>query len=438
MPDLLVSANGHFLETTDGKPFFWLGDTGWLLFTKLIREEAAAYLDDRAKKGFNVVQVMVLHEIADAVNVYGDSALVNGDITNPLETKGSDFEDPAAYDFWDHVDYVIRLAEQRGIYVALVPLWGSNIKERNIQVTQAKSYGAWIAHRLGAHSNIIWLNGGDIVGADAPEIWNALGNAIRENDPRHLISFHPRGRTQSSQWFHEQPWLDFNMIQSGHRRYDQDDSPLGYGEDNWRYVQSDYQRTPPKPTIDGEPSYEGIPQGLHDTTQPYWTDADVRRYAYWSVFAGACGFTYGHNAVMQFYRAGDKPAFGARVYWQEALEAPGSRQMKWLRQLMLSHSYSNRVPEQDILLENDGTRYDYLLATGGTDYAFVYTYTGQEIQIRGGKLKGKKISASWFDPRNGTDRSIGSFPNRDTLVFQPPGRIQNGNDWVLVLDAIPD
>jgi hypothetical protein len=27
----------------------------------------------------------------------------------------------------------------------------------------------------------------------------------------------------------------------------------------------------------------------------------VRRYAYWSVFAGSCGHTYGHNAIMQFY-----------------------------------------------------------------------------------------------------------------------------------------
>src|SRR5215216_98457 len=63
---LRVSANGRYFMTADGKPFFWLGDTGWLLFSKLKREEAIQYLDDRRKKGFNVIQVMVLHTVAAA------------------------------------------------------------------------------------------------------------------------------------------------------------------------------------------------------------------------------------------------------------------------------------------------------------------------------------------------------------------------------------
>ena len=92
------------------------------------------------------------------------------------------------------------------------------------------------------------------------------------------------------------------MFKSGHRRYDQDTADLAYGEDNWKYAADDYSKIPVKPTLDGEPSYEGIPQGLLDTTQPCWTDKEIRRYAYWSVFAGCCGFTYGHNAVMQFYK----------------------------------------------------------------------------------------------------------------------------------------
>ena len=98
------------------------------------------------------------------------------------------------------------------------------------------------------------------------------------------------------------PWLDFNMFQSGHRRYDQDDTPGAKGEANWRYVNEDYAKEPPKPTLDGEPSYENIPQGLHDPKQPYWTDMECRRYAYWSVFAGSAGHTYGNNAVMQMHK----------------------------------------------------------------------------------------------------------------------------------------
>ena len=40
-PQLKVSENQRFLMDSEGKPFFWLGDTGWLLFSKLTREEAA-------------------------------------------------------------------------------------------------------------------------------------------------------------------------------------------------------------------------------------------------------------------------------------------------------------------------------------------------------------------------------------------------------------
>jgi len=142
------------------------------------------------------------------------------------------------------------------------------------------------------------------------------------------------------------------MFQSGHRRYDQDTLGLYYGEDNWKYTTDDYKKTPIKPTLDCEPSYEGIPQGLHDPAQPYWDDSDVRRYAYWSVFAGGCGFTYGNNAIMQFHKEGDKkPAYGVKDYWKEALNAPGASQMKYLKQLMLSRPYFDRIPAQELITD---------------------------------------------------------------------------------------
>ena len=71
---LKVAANHRFFTTADGKPFFWLGDTGWLLFVKCTREDAVFYLDTRKQQGFNVVQVMVLHDFNNTKNVYGDWA----------------------------------------------------------------------------------------------------------------------------------------------------------------------------------------------------------------------------------------------------------------------------------------------------------------------------------------------------------------------------
>lgn len=109
---VVVSANGRFLQHENGAPFFWLGDTGWLLIAKLNREEAESYLENRRELGFNVIQVMVLHEIPQ-VNFYGDFALVGADVIKPKVTPGSDPNDPVQYDFWDHLHYIVKTAEHR-------------------------------------------------------------------------------------------------------------------------------------------------------------------------------------------------------------------------------------------------------------------------------------------------------------------------------------
>ncbi|MFH1739877.1 MAG: glycoside hydrolase family 140 protein [bacterium] len=435
---VVVSENKRFLQYEDGEPFFWLGDTGWLLFEKLTREEACRYLENRKKKGFNVIQCMVVPTLP-LVNVYRDSAFIENDISRPKVTEGNDYTDTRQYDFWDHVEFILDEAAKNGIRLALVPLWGSVAKRPAMSVEKVAAYITHLTQRFGSKPNIFWLNGGDIRGDFRPEIWKTIGSMLRSTDGNHLVTYHPFGRTQSSQWFHNEPWLDFNMFQSGHRRYDQvgkDDVRNWKGEDNWRYVLEDYAKQPPKPTLDGEPSYENIPQGLHDTTQPYWGAGDCRRYAYWSVFAGSCGHTYGDNAVMQMHKPGDQTrAYGAREYWFEAIDDPGSFQMQHLARLMLSRPYFERVYDSALVVDQS-RGYDFIPATRGDSYLFAYTYTGRAFAIALGRISGKTIRACWYDPRAGTSLEIGIFENVGTRRFQPPGKPQNGNAWVLILDDV--
>ena len=426
MPLLEISANQRYFATADGKPFFWLGDTGWLLLTKCTREEAIQYLDVRKKQGFNVIQVMLLHTLK-AVNVYNDSALVQHDISRPdLKNK-----------YWAHVDFVIKAAAARGIYMALVPVWGGNVKDGHVSVEQAEAYAAFLAKRYGPYNNIIWLNGGDIKGSDGYEVWQSIGATLKRFDKRHLVTFHPRGRTSSSEWFHQAAWLDFNMFQSGHKDYSQDTSSNEtnhYGEDNWRFVVKDLGLSPKKPTLDAEPSYENIPHGLHDSLEERWTDADLRRYAYWSVFAGGAGFTYGENSVMQFHGPGDKGAsFGPDKNWKHTLHAPGAGQMKYLKQLMESKPFSEGVPAQEILPANELEKYDYLLATKGRKYGMVYTYTGRKFSVDLSKLSFVPTTAAWYNPRNGKQQTIAKKLSKAIINFDPPGQPSAGNDWVLII-----
>ncbi|QJD97288.1 DUF4038 domain-containing protein [Mucilaginibacter robiniae] len=438
LSELQISANKRFFTTADQKPFFWLGDTGWLLFSKLNREDAEKYLDVRSKQGFNVIQVMVVHSSKET-NAYGDSALTAKNLAQPKTTSGNNPNNAEEYDYWDHIDWIVDRAADKGLYIALVPVWGSVVKESKYTPEQAKTYAEFLAKRYSKKSNIIWMNGGDIAGSEFTNVWNTIGATLRHEDPNHLITYHPRGRTQSSTWFHNEDWLDFNCFQSGHRTYAQDTSAkdLKYGEDNWRYVNVDYHKTPVKPTIDAEPSYERIPYGLHDVTLPRWTAADVRRYGYWSVFAGACGYTYGNNDVMQMHKPTDKgSAYGSKGYWYNSVNDPGAKQMVYLKKLMLSRPYFERVPDQNLIAGKQGTRYNYLLATRGEKYAFIYTYTGRNIAVNAAKLPGTKVKFCWYNPREGSFSKAVILPKKSVMNFNPPGQPVNGNDWVLVLDAV--
>jgi len=430
-PLLKVSSNGRYLEA-DGKPFFWLGDTGWLLLAKLNREQVEQYFAAREQQGFTVIQIMVLHRPGMANPLTGP-ALVDGDVARPRVTPGNDPAKPGEYDYWDHLDWVVDRAAAHHLYVALVPAWGTFAEMRKLTVDNAPIYGRFLAERYKDKPNIVWINGGDTHADMATLTWRALGETIKSIDHNHLMTFHPFGRTDSSWVFHDAAWLDFDMFQSGHQDYAQDTQRCAYGEDNWRYIEDDWQRRPAKPTIDGEPSYENIPHGLDFVQIPIWRAADARRYAWWSVLAGAFGHTYGENSVMQFYTPGEKAAYWPKISWQEGLRASGGGQMRFLKDLILSRPYFERVPDQSLIVGN-GTRYDRVAATRGTGYAIAYTYTGKPFRVQMGRISGKRVRASWYDPRTGQTQPISIFPNRGKRLFTPPGTPAPGNDWALLLD----
>ena len=344
------------------------------------------------------------------------------------------------YDYWDHVDYFVDEAAKHGMYVAMLPLWGNVTRRLPEHGRWAKPYAEFMAERYGKRSNIIWLNGGDYYGHKRMRVWEEMGSTLDTMTTNQLITFHPRGRSSSSNWFHEREWLDFNMFQSGHRGYDQrreSDGPAETwkGEDNWLYVEEDLALDPKKPTIDGEPSYENIPRGLHDPNDGYWTADDIRRYQYWAVFAGAFGITYGNNAVYQMNKPDNESFFTPRNYWSEALDDSGAGQMQYIKALMLSRSFFDRVPDQTMVAGVNGERYERVAATRGSNYAFFYIYTGCAFSVVGGKIPGDRVQASWFNPRNGEVRTIGEYKNSGTLSFQPPGEHKDGNEWVLILDS---
>ena len=437
---LKVSDNQRYLQFENGQPFFWLGDTGWLLPERLDRAEAEWYLQSCAKAGFNVVQVQTIDGVP-AINIYGQMSNVDGWNMTPF-TSGKTGKSGLSgiYTYWDHMDYIVDMAAQHGIYIGMVCIWGGLVKAGLLSVEDAKKYGTFLANRYKNKPNIIWFMGGDIQGDIKPEVWETLATTIKSIDKNHLMTYHPRGRHTSAQWWSKAKWIDFHTFQSGHRRYGQrmgnKDYPIpdNTEEDNWMYVDSTWAYKPIKPVLDAEPSYEEIPQGLHDGDEPFWKACDVRRFAYWSVFGGSCGHTYGHNAIMQFYREGYAPAYHNKKTWMEALRDPGFNQMKYLKHLMLSMPYFERVPDQSIILDN-GVQYERLAATRGNDYLLVYNYTSRDMKIDLRKISGDKKKVWWMNAGTGELTWFGEYDNK-VLVFRPH-KIGSGiEDGVLiVIDA---
>lgn len=411
--DLRVTADGRFLAYADGTPFFYLGDTAWELFHRLTLPEAEDYLEDRRRKGFTVIQAVVVSEWDGLTEPNG-----NGDL--PF-TDG----DPARPDdgYFRHVEAVVDAAARRGLFIGVLPTWGDKVgpkawgsgPEGWLHAGNARAYGRFLGERLRDRPNVIWILGGDRPAEAAYlPVWREMAAGLAAGDGgRHLRTYHPVGGRSSSEWLHAEPWMDFHMIQSSHGEREQANDAL---------VARDYALLPPKPTMDAEAPYENHPIGWKPERGRF-DDVDVRQAAYWAVFAGGCGHTYGCNDIWQFYASGRKPLMNGSLTWREALGLPGSGQMLHLRRLLESRPPFPRVPAQGLLVAGERVR-----VARGRGYVFAYLPWGGAVTLR---LEGAG-GASWYDPRTGEWSDAGSFPaGIRTFTAPSSGR---GHDWVLALD----
>jgi len=428
-PPIRISENGRYFVKADGTPFFWLGDTAWSIFNHPKPEDVDLYLNDRAAKGFTVIQgVIALWDYNGRTNCDGQLPFVNRDVGQINEA------------YFKNVDAVLDKVEARGMYMAMLPFWHKNPGSflfGDDTPAKMKAYCKFLARRY-ASRNVFFILGGDATAVNTNmqhvtdlEAEGLLEGAKAAGVEKILISYHPTGQQSSSFWFAERPWLAFNSIQSGHR----------IRTTNFRLVGDDYAKTPVKPTLDIEPGYENITDGLR-TNSP---DAvriganDVRRSAYLAVFAGAAGHTYGNGEVYEFWssaRGGIVARWGSGLDWHESLKLPGSGQMQFLRHLIESRPMLIRVPDQSLIVGTvTNLATERLEATRGGDgsYAFVFTPTGKPFTVDLTKLSGQTLRCWWYDPRTGHASSIGDMPRQGSHEFTPPAG-GDGNDGVLVLD----
>ncbi len=452
LAQIKVSENHKFLSTKDGKPFFWLGDTDWELFHRLTREEAEEFINIRSKQGFNVLQAVALAEFNGVrePNRYGDFPLNNEDPTQLLVTPGNNPSNAYEYDYWDHVDFVVNKAAEKGMYIGLLPTWGDKVtpmwgegpvifNEKNAEI-----YGTILAKRYSKQWNILWILGGDRPAVyknkvdnkeqnDVP-IWRAMAKGIEDVLGKDaFITYHPSGGDyRTTNYVHNEAWLDMNAFQSGHGSRE---------SEPWHWVKEDLTFKPQKPTLDMEPCYEDHPvnpwDGKWTRARGYFNAYDVRARIYRGVFAGACGVTYGHHQIWQFLNSELYPPVNPGdtiIGWKKATGANGATQMQYLKKLMLSRPYFTRVADQSIIKSTVGKTYvDIVYATRDENksYAMIYLPQNTPVTIDLSKITGRSKNVWWYDVRTGVAKKEKSVNGNSIKSFTPP---LEAKDWVLIID----
>ncbi|MCF6243565.1 MAG: glycoside hydrolase family 140 protein [Sulfurovum sp.] len=423
---LKISADKRMLAYEDGSGFFWMGDTAWEMPFKFWEKDDSQrnilinqYMQDRQDKGFSVIQISALMKryllIKDAFynreNVdAADHDFIGATVSVPNE------------EYWKVMDSIIEGAREHNLYVLLLPAWHDVIRVKD----NATNYGKWIAERYKDKSNIIWAVGGDS-NADTPEvydIWNAMGTAIRSVvGHNQLISYHPSGEASSTKWFKNATWIDFHMIQSGHKidiagEY----SANAILKNAYEEIKNDSDR---KPILDAEPRYENIWKNFEEGTTRISSN-EVRKIAYIQLFSGAFGHTYGHHSIWQMYADGDTVDIGGSVTgtWQNSLNDEGAIHMSHLSKLMRSRPLLYRIPDQT-MVENVSTA----ISTRGVGFGFIYLPWGGSVTVNLGKISGTQVKAWWFNPKTGDATEISIYDNTGTQVFHTVN-----DDMVLVLD----
>lgn len=414
-----VSDDGtHFVDAA-GEPFFWLADTAWPLFTNYPLEDAEAYLDNRVRKGFTVIQAIIGWS-TDTVLHGGRGKRRTPDPNYAGEPAWTDTPARPNEAFFRHVDHLIDRAAQKGLVLAIMPTLGNFVNELEVFNTRnARAYGRWLGARYRDRANVVWINGGDRWPAEYAGVWRALGRGLREGSGgAHLITFHVCGWHSSSQCFHNEDWLDFNMIQTW---------------TDWWHVHAavitDGLMVPRKPVVLGEPAYEDGPEYPKGPITPLV----MRRQAWWAFMAGGY-FTYGQNQMWRM-----EPG------WQDALDTPGAYQMSRFKAIATSRPWWKMVPEQGLFAGGVGAEQTLNAARRSVDGTCAMAYLSSQchVLIQLDKIVTKNVKATFVNPQDSTEVEAGTyetgymlpaiFPRAHTQWFSTPARWE---DAVLILDAV--
>jgi hypothetical protein len=424
---LRVSANWRFLEHADGTPFLWLADTAWSGPLRSTDEEWEYYLRERVRQGFSAVQWVATQYLAAP----------NGDLAGQLPYAGHEqiAVNPA---FYQRLDQRLDAMNQAGLLGAPVLLWAATWSDELVNNSnpgftlpedQAILLARYMVARWGAH-DVVWiLNGdGDYRGPKA-ERWRRIGQAVFGTSAHAPVVLHPSGMNIPTEEFREESWLDITGYQSGH----------GDDEETQRWLVAgppaqDWQRDPPRPSINLEPPYENhIAYQSQQRISPFI----VRRALYWSLLvAPTAGVTYGGHGVWGWDDGTTTPVAhpktGVPLPWRDALVMPAAEQLHVLANLFGGIEWWRLRPAPEVILAQPGqalpSRTVLAARTDAGDLALLYTPAAVTLELNIADLR-LGLAMRWVNPSTGERFDTAYTGTAGHAQFTTPA----AGDWVLLL-----
>lgn len=422
---LSLSENKRFLKDKNNKPFLIKEFSAWGILQVFSEADASAFMDSIQLRGFNTVMVSV---ISNDKNMAGNPPLWQG--ISPFH-KQWDFSTPNET-YFKHVDRVLKIAEEKGIFVMAVPIylgyrgdpsqgWFDELINPNNDTVKTFTYGAFLGERYRNAKNLMWIAGGDnnADGKFFPYISNLI-KGIKSKDPDHYWTGHFDCNLNVF-WSTDNPLYASYMDIDG--QYVWTESIMF--EKGPQYVSEINQYKKGKMIIQLDQSYEA--------TQPFYADNFnyqwMRRKVYDGLLSGCAGTSFcsgdTNNHCFTFKN------------WKPLMNTRGMADMSNCFKLFDALPWQNLVPDdtKDIILSGRGEfgSIDYVCAARSADkkYFVIYFPKGQGIVINAKNISGNNMRMHWYNPRNGRSLRIGSAETRERFGIVPPSE----EDWVMVMDC---
>ena len=438
---LRVAADRRHLEHADGTPFFWLGDTWWMGFTKRLDWPAGfqELVADRASKGFSLIQIVA--------GLYPDM--------EPFDERGANEAgfpwepgfariNPA---YFDAADLRIAHLVRAGLVPCIVGMWGYYLDFAGRDAIER--HWRYLVARYAAYP-VVWCVAGEALmpyylkrprdegEAQALEArlrrtWSEVARDIRAADPfGNPITIHP------TRFGHEQvddpAVLDMDMLQTGHSGH----ASLAPTVD---MLTESLAREPRMPVLVGEVNYEGILESSRE---------EIQRFLFWAcMLSGAAGHTYGANGIWQVNTReqpfGPSPHGSAwgHLPWEEACRLPGSRQLGLGKRLLERYEWWRCEPHPEWVRPHQTPQNRLSCYAAGIPgrLRIVYIPANESWAAWRGELAiqglepGIPYKGLLFDPKTGEEHDLGQVQgdaDGDWFIPKPPVF----QDYVLVLERV--